>query len=92
MQTFILLHLYKGCKHSQINKNDMALDVNTEHGHQIGNFCSKLNACQLKRYVLAWQLKFERESRLDILLGRLFQSFGVDLRAYWLSWNAMYTD
>ena len=40
MQTFILLHLYKGCKHSQINKNDMALDVNTEHGHQIGNFCS----------------------------------------------------
>ena len=34
----------------------------------------KLKAC-LKRYVFTWHLKFDRESRLDISLGRLFQSF-----------------
>lgn len=33
----------------------------------------KLKAC-LKRYVLRWHLKLQRESRLDILQGRLFQS------------------
>ena len=34
----------------------------------------KLKAC-LKRYVFTWHLKFDRESRLDISLGRLFQSY-----------------
>ena len=37
--------------------------------------CYKLKAC-LKRYVFTWHLKFDRESRLDISLGRLFQGFG----------------
>ena len=36
----------------------------------------KLKAC-LKRYVFTWHLKFDRESRLHISLGRLFQSFGA---------------
>ena len=37
---------------------------------------NKLKAC-LKRYVFSWHLKFGREPRLDIPLGRLFQSFGA---------------
>ena len=36
----------------------------------------KLKAC-FKKYVFTWHLKFGRDSRLDISLGRLFHSFGA---------------
>ena len=39
---------------------------------------------RLKRFVFTWHLKFDRESRLDISIGRssgrLFQSFGAALQ------------
>ena len=36
----------------------------------------QVKAC-LRRYVFTRHLKFDRESRLDISPGRLFQSFGA---------------